>query len=147
MDNERIMRAMTIALEAHDGQFRADKDCTPYIQHPRFVMNQVETESEKICAILHDVFEDSDFQIEQVAQMVPLTQEEIEALMLLTRAKEEIDYPYADYIRSIKRNDMARKIKIEDLKHNLSTLEGSNFKDWKKAKLKGRYCNALKELE
>ena len=50
--------AIKIAVNVHEGQ--TDKGGNPYILHPLRVMMSVESESEKIVAILHDVVEDSD---------------------------------------------------------------------------------------
>ena len=53
--------AIKIAVNAHEGQ--TDKGGNPYILHPLRVMMSVESESEKIVAILHDVVEDSEFEV------------------------------------------------------------------------------------
>ena len=56
-----LNKAIKIAAKAHSGQ--VDKGGNPYILHPlRVLLNFCESESEatKICAILHDVVEDSD---------------------------------------------------------------------------------------
>ena len=49
--------ALKIATEAHKGQ--VDKAGVAYIEHPKFVANLVNTEEEKIVALLHDVIEDT----------------------------------------------------------------------------------------
>ena len=36
--------------------------------------------------------------------------------------------PYMDYVRAISHNDIARKVKIADLKHNLDTRRNSGNK-------------------
>lgn len=143
MDDRRILRAFAIASIAHRGQTRADKERTPYIQHPRYLMNQMETESGKICAVLHDVVEDTKMTMEDLIARVPLTAEEAEVLELLTHKKED---SYDEYISKIKTNELATAIKIEDLKHNSMTLDGSNFSEEKKAKLISRYVEALRRL-
>jgi len=53
-----LAKAIEIAKIAHDGQ--ADKKGDPYISHPLRVMNKMNTASEKIVAVLHDVVEDSE---------------------------------------------------------------------------------------
>jgi (p)ppGpp synthase/HD superfamily hydrolase len=47
-----IEKALQIAAQAHEGQ--KDKDGQPYILHPLRVMNAVESEAEKVVAILHE---------------------------------------------------------------------------------------------
>ena len=50
--------ALAVAAEAHAGQF--DKAGKPYILHPLRLMWQMETETEMIVALLHDVVEDNE---------------------------------------------------------------------------------------
>ena len=52
-----LEKAIAIAVEAHRGA--RDKYGAPYILHPLRVMHRVQTEPEKIVAILHDVIEDT----------------------------------------------------------------------------------------
>lgn len=50
-------KAILIASTAHQGQM--DKAGEPYILHPLRVMFTRRTETERICAVLHDVIEDT----------------------------------------------------------------------------------------
>ena len=52
-----IERAVAIAAQAHQGQ--RGKAGTAYLLHPFRLMLQVETDEERIVAVLHDVVEDS----------------------------------------------------------------------------------------
>ena len=58
--------ALKIAVEAHTGQ--TDRNGQPYIGHPLRVMARVETEDEKIVAILRDVVEDTPWTFPQLAK-------------------------------------------------------------------------------
>ena len=49
----------------------------------------------------------------------------IDALKLLTHKK---DVPYMDYIVEISKNNIAKKVKIEDLKHNMDSRRTSGEK-------------------
>lgn len=49
--------AIQIAVQAHAGQ--EEKNGQPYILHPLRVMARVNTDAEKIVAVLHDVIEDT----------------------------------------------------------------------------------------
>ena len=49
--------AIALAVEAHRGQ--RDKAGQTYILHPLRVMLRLETEAERMAAILHDVVEDT----------------------------------------------------------------------------------------
>lgn len=73
----------------------------------------MDTEIECIVALLHDVVEDTDVTFEQLEK--EFTSEAIEVLKLLTHNKET---EYMDYIKEIKQNPIAKKIKIADIKHN-----------------------------
>lgn len=59
-----LERAIQIAAEAHAGQL--DKAKQPYILHPLRVMLRVQTESERIAAVLHDVVEDTPVTLQQL---------------------------------------------------------------------------------
>ena len=53
-----LNKAIEIAAKAHAGQ--VDKGGRPYILHPLRVMLHCEGETGKICAVLHDVIEDTE---------------------------------------------------------------------------------------
>ena len=111
-----LEQAIRIALQAHEGVL--DKSGKPYILHPLQVMMEMDTEEAQITAVLHDVVEDSDISLEDLAQMgFPLTV--VEALALLTHDKDRVDY--ADYIQGISGNTLARQVKLADLTHNMDT--------------------------
>ena len=95
-----------------------------------------------IVALLHDVIEDSDYTITDIKQM-GFSNEVIKALQLLTHDK---DVDYYRYIESIKTNEVAKEVKIADLKHNsdLSRLDTVNESDLNRVE---KYKKALKILE
>lgn len=104
-------KAMILAYNAHSGQM--DKSGVPYIYHPIHLAEQMDTEEECIVALLHDVVEDTDVTFTQLEKDFSSTV--IEALKLLTHDKS-IDY--MDYVRKIKPNPLAKKVKLADLHHN-----------------------------
>ncbi|MDD4564212.1 MAG: HD domain-containing protein [Eubacteriales bacterium] len=115
-------RAMQIAYKAHHGQ--TDKSDVPYIFHPIHLAEQMQTEAETITALLHDVVEDTDVTLDDLVKE-DFSSEVIAALQLLTH---DDAVPYLDYVREIKKNPIARAVKLADLKHNsdsgrLSTLD------------------------
>lgn len=59
-----LERAIAIAAKAHTGQ--TDKGGDPYIMHPLRLMFKVVGDNERICAVLHDVVEDSDTTLEDL---------------------------------------------------------------------------------
>ena len=112
-------KAMIFAYQAHQGQ--TDKSGLPYIYHPMHIAEQMEDESTTVCALLHDVVEDTHYTLEDlIKQGYP--SEIIEALSLLTHNK---DISYMDYVRKINSNKIASTVKLADLQHNsdLSRLE------------------------
>ena len=113
MINTKLTRkAMIIAYEAHKNQ--VDKSGVPYIYRPIHVAEQMDTENECIIALLHDVVEDTNVTFKQLEEV--FSKEIIDILKLLTR-EENIEYD--EYIKRIKNNSIACKVKIADLTHNL----------------------------
>ena len=112
MVNTKLTRkAMIIAYNAHMNQF--DRANVPYIYHPIHLAEQMDNENECIVALLHDVVEDTDITFEQLEKEFPT--EVIQALKLLTHDK---NVDYMDYIEKIKKNSIAKKVKIADITHN-----------------------------
>lgn len=120
---ESTVKAMNIAYKAHHGQF--DKSGVPYVFHPIHLAEQMDTEQECIVALLHDVVEDSSITIEDLEK--EFSEDIILAVKLLTR---EAGTKYPDYIKNLKSNPLARKVKLADLEHNTDTtrLENPNWK-------------------
>lgn len=135
---EQTKKAMIIAYNAHHGQ--VDKSGVPYIFHPIHVAEQMETEEECIVALLHDTVEDTNITFEVLEKEFSATI--IEALKLLTH-DESIDY--FDYVRNLKSNPIAKKVKLADLYHNsdITRMENPTEKDWKR---KEKYQKAIQIL-
>lgn len=112
MINTKLTRkAMILAYNAHMNQF--DRAGVPYIYHPIHLAEQMKTETECIVALLHDVVEDTDVTFEELEK--EFSNEVIDALKLLTH-DENVDY--MEYVKEIKKNEIARNVKIADLLHN-----------------------------
>ena len=108
---ELPIRAINLAYAAHHGQF--DKGGVPYIFHPIHLAEQMDDEISTCVALLHDTVEDTAVTLEQQAKEFP--KEVGEAVRLLTHAE---DVEYFDYVRAIKDNPVAVKVKLADLDHN-----------------------------
>lgn len=104
-------KAMCLAYAAHHGQL--DKSGYPYIHHPLHLAEQMEDELTCTAALLHDTVEDTDVTPEALAKEFP--PEVVEAVSLLTH-RDGVDY--FDYVRAIKKNPIAKKVKLADLQHN-----------------------------
>jgi (p)ppGpp synthase/HD superfamily hydrolase len=59
-----LERAIQIAVQAHMGQ--KDKGEEPYILHPLRVMFKMRTDLERMVAVLHDVVEDSEWDLDHL---------------------------------------------------------------------------------
>src|SRR6476659_4093596 len=110
--SELLEKAISIAVEAHRGQ--KDKNGKPYILHPISVMGKVDTETEKIVAVLHDVVEDTDWTFDQLKKE-GFPQEIIEALDGVTKREGE---SYEDFVNRSARNPSSRRIKLADIEDN-----------------------------
>lgn len=138
--NPRIRKAFEIAKKAHDGQ--VDKAGVDYIYHPMTVAFQcVGDDSAIIVALLHDVVEDTNYTLDDLQKQIPLNAEELEALKLLTHDKS---VPYTDYIENIKTSDLARKVKLCDLHHNMDYSRF--FKDVKQWENSQKFTEAIESL-
>ena len=109
-----LEKAIEIALDAHAGQL--DKAGQAYILHPLRVMLGLSDETDRICAILHDVVEDSDTTLSDLKKL-GFSREVIETVGFLTRRYNE---DYDDYISRVLLSDRACRIKLVDLKDNMS---------------------------
>jgi len=108
-----LERAIAIAVDAHRGQ--KDKSSAPYILHPLRVMARVDTEAEKIVAVLHDVVEDTDWTFDDLRKE-GFSQEVIQAIDCVTKRVGE---PYEDFVKRSASNPLARRVKIADLEDNM----------------------------
>jgi hypothetical protein len=136
-----IYRALNIAYTAHHGQ--TDKGGIPYIYHPAFLASQMDTEDEIIVALLHDVVEDTPVTFADLEQegFLPTV---LDALRLLTHDDSE---PYLDYVRRVKSNPLAAKIKLADLRHNSNPSRNANLTMEQIARYEAKYAEAIKILE
>lgn len=107
-----IKLAHEIAKRAHKGQ--VDKAGAPYILHPETVASFVTKDDEKIVAYLHDVIEDTPCQLRDL-ENAGFSSEIIKAVDLLTRKTGQ---SYKQYLKLVKTNELARVVKLADLKHN-----------------------------
>ncbi len=110
---ELTKKAACLAFQAHFGQ--TDRAGFPYIMHPIHVAEQMTTEDTCVVALLHDVLEDTDVTAEDLRRE-GFTDAQIEAVKLITHA-EGTDY--MDYVRGIKKNEIAKTVKLADLAHNM----------------------------
>ena len=138
-----INKALKLAYDAHHGQ--SDCNGVPYIFHPYHLAEQMTDEITTCVALLHDVVEDTPITIEQLETEFP--PQVTEAVRLLTHDK---NISYFDYIRAIKKNPVARAVKLADLEHNsdLSRITDSHaVSEEKREYWKKKYTRAREILE
>ena len=109
---DKTKKAMKLCFEAHKDQ--VDKSGMPYVFHPFHVAEQMTAEATTIVALLHDVVEDTDYTLEDIAAE-GFGKDILEAVALMTH---EDDIPYLDYVAKLKENPIARAVKLADLAHN-----------------------------
>ena len=109
-----LERAIEIAVQAHKGA--SDKGGAPYILHPLAVMHNLDTDDEKIVAVLHDVVEDTEWTFERLlGEGFSVTV--VDALRSVTKQDDGEDY--FDFIQRSKKNPLGRSVKIADIRHNM----------------------------
>jgi (p)ppGpp synthase/HD superfamily hydrolase len=132
--------AIRIACDAHAGQ--TDKAGEPYILHPLRVMQRFRDNTARIVAVLHDVIEDSPYDIGFLASQ-GFHQDILDAVDALTRREDET---YEGFITRLSANDTAVRVKIEDLKDNLDTTRLKSLGDRDLERVQ-KYHRALEFLD
>lgn len=134
-------RAMTVAYQAHHGQL--DKSGVPYILHPAHLAEQMDDEISCTVALLHDTVEDTDITLDALGRDFPA--EVVEAVKLLTQEKGA---DYFEYIRAIRANPIAVKVKLADLAHNgdMSRCVDAGISEERMAAWQVKYAKARKIL-
>lgn len=109
-----LEKAIQIAVKAHAGQ--TDKAGMPYILHCIRVMEKGETETEKICGVLHDLVEDTKWTFEDLKKE-GFSDEVVNVIKCVT--KNSSNENYEDFINRVLSNSIASKVKLNDLQDNM----------------------------
>ncbi len=103
------------------------KQGTPYYEHPIAVSKILREKgfgmTYQICALFHDLLEDTEAIYEDIEEMA--NSEIADIIILLTK---EPGYVMKKYIGRIKKNKIAKMVKLADRIHNLSEIEGTERK-------------------
>ena len=124
--NSKVDIAKETAEKVHSSQ--TDKKNFPYMAHVNDVAKRVQQFGDDyfVVGLLHDAIEDAvkhndgqRFQ-EEVKKLINTTfnQEIVDAINAMTKLPED-DY-FEDYLPRVKRNNIAKEVKIADSSHNLS---------------------------
>ena len=133
-------KALRLCFDAHREQ--VDKTGLPYVFHPFHLAEQMKDEYTTICALLHDVVEDTDYTLDDLRGM-DFPAEVVDALALLTH---DPAVPYMDYVKEIAKNPIARKVKMADLRHNSDLSRMDEVNEWA-VKRTAKYMKALDYLK
>ena len=133
---DETKKALKLCFEAHKNQ--VDKSGMPYVFHPFHVAEQMTDEATTIVALLHDVVEDTDYTLEDLAAE-GFGKDILEAVALMTH---EDDVPYLDYVAKLKDNPIARAVKLADLAHNSDLSRIGEVDDETKQRLE-KYKKAI----
>jgi hypothetical protein len=110
--------ALQLATAAHAGQL--DKSDEPFIHHPARVGASFDDDTRQTIGFLHDIVEDTDVMEELLRGIFPAVI--VDAVIALTRKEDE---PYPNFIRRVRMNELARQVKIADIRDNLRPGAGS----------------------
>ena len=133
-------KALRLCFKAHRDQL--DKSGIPYVFHPFHVAESMPDEITTTVALLHDVVEDTDYTLEDLAAM-GFPPAVTDALALMTH---DDSVPYLDYVAALKSNPVARCVKLSDLRHN-SDLSRLDVVDEKALARVEKYRKAIEMLE
>lgn len=139
----KLEKALEIALKAHREQ--VDKGGEPYILHPLAVMMRMETEDERIVALLHDVVEDSEWTLDDLRQE-GFSEEILTAIDAITQRANE---SYEQFIERIAKHPLATRVKCADLEENmnLSRIKQPTEKDRQRVEKYQTVYQRLKALQ
>ncbi len=106
-------KALLLAIIGHAGQ--EDKGQNSYIRHPLRVMEKMDTEDEMVCAVCHDLVEDTMVSLKDLEDL-GFTQSQVKTIDALTKRNNET---YSERIERVANSVVARKIKGADIRDNL----------------------------
>jgi (p)ppGpp synthase/HD superfamily hydrolase len=138
-ETELLERAITIAVEAHRGQ--KDRHGDPYILHPLRVMARVQTATEKMTAILHDVVEDTRWTFADL-EKEGFPRPVLDALDCVTKREGEA---YEAFVKRSASNPLARRVKLADLEDNMDIRRFPEITEKDEARLE-KYLKAWRLL-
>ncbi|WP_026423076.1 HD domain-containing protein [Actinokineospora inagensis] len=132
--------AIRIATAAHGDQL--DKSGRPYIEHPLRVMARVDTEDQRMTAVLHDVVEDTPVTLADLAAAgcPPTVVAAVDAI------SKRPDESQTDYLTRVVADPIARVVKHADIADNSSPARLAQLDPPTQARLAAKYAAALQFL-
>lgn len=136
---EQLLHAIHIAINAHGKQL--DSNGQPYIGHCFRVMSAGQTLEEKIVGVLHDVLEDTELTVANLI-IEGFSEEVVDAVHTLTKLENE---DYNHYLKRVKRNDLAVRVKLNDLTDNMDLRRLETLTDEDVIRMR-KYLDAYNQL-
>ena len=138
-----LEKAIELALKYHKGQIKNGTG-EEFIIHVLRVMMKMDTEEEKISAVLHDIIEKTNCTLEDLKQQ-GFSNKIINTVDALSKRKGE---DYSDYIKRVIKDPAAIKIKIADLEDNMDirNIRELTQVDIEKMNRRKKYYRGLKNL-
>ena len=110
--DDLVALALEFATRAHAGQ--TDKSGAPYIGHPQRVADRLPTAELKVVALLHDVLEDCDVTVDDLAD-AGIPDDLIAGVVAMTKREGEA---YEDAVARAAEHPLARHVKAADIADN-----------------------------
>lgn len=139
-NNANLERAIELAVLHHRGQ--VDKAGEPYILHPLRLMLTMQTEIERIVAVLHDIVEDTPITFNDLRKE-GFSEKVISAIECVTKKDGE---DYDSFIKRISHNPLATAVKLADLEDNMDLARLSKVADKDMLRF-AKYQHAKKVLQ
>jgi len=140
-----LQRAIEIAVKAHAEQ--VDKAGLPYILHPLRMMEKQTTLKGKIVAVLHDVVEDTDLELDDL-RTAGFDEEIVLCVDNLTRRKKPDgtkEVYLTEFIPRAKSHPISRQVKLDDIADNMDITRIDSLSEDDLGRLR-RYHRARKIL-
>ena len=132
--------ALKLCFKAHKTQ--TDKSGMPYVFHPFHLAEQMHDEDTTVVALLHDVIEDTNYTLDDLREL-GFEDRVISAIALMTH---DDAVPYMEYVAQIKKNPIARAVKLADLRHNSDMTRLDTVSPWDEKRAE-KYAVAIRLLE
>ena len=136
---EQLKKAIYIAINAHSKQ--SDGNDQPYIGHLFRVMDAGQTLEEKIAGALHDLIEDTQIRLVDLANE-GFSENIIDAVHALTKVDNE---EYDHYLQRVMKNDLAVRVKLNDLTDNMDLRRLKELTDDDVKRMR-KYLDAYNQL-
>jgi (p)ppGpp synthase/HD superfamily hydrolase len=139
-----LEKAIELALKYHKGQTKNGTG-EEFILHVLRVMNKMDSNEERIAAVLHDIVEKSNCTLDELKKQ-GFSNKTINTVDALSKRKGE---DYADYISRVKKDPVAVKVKIADLEDNMDIRNIMDITaiDIEKMNRRKKYYSELKKMD